>query len=277
MLDRRPSSARASAPAWRCRSSASARPRPPPRSASTSSCAATAPARPGASPNGFRLRGGRYDDLDGGVRLFSRFALPASGTVRFELTRETIPPVVTSEGVWFNVGIVWGRDPAALPPGTSTRDIDTAGDVDRLADHDGQRGGGRLGLEPPPGRHLPDRDRLAPRDAKALANFQRGVANTVVLTWKGRPRLARGADAGRQGEAELERRRPEGAGPRRPADVLRQPRRRLPGQERPPAPTDWWRGRPAAGRRYGRPPSARNGPPLVGTARRLSVATFSAG
>src|SRR5690349_11296726 len=62
----------------------------------------------GSVANGFRLRGGRYDDLDGGVRLFSRFALPASGAVRFKLTRETIkltretiPPVVTSEGVWF--------------------------------------------------------------------------------------------------------------------------------------------------------------------------------
>ena len=31
---------------------------------------------------GFRLRGGRYDDFASGVRLFSRFTLPASGTVR---------------------------------------------------------------------------------------------------------------------------------------------------------------------------------------------------
>jgi len=31
----------------------------------------------------------------------------------------------------------------------------------------------------------PSRTQLAPREAKALANFQRGVANTVVLTWKG--------------------------------------------------------------------------------------------
>jgi len=135
--------------------------------------------------NGFHLRGGRYDDLDGGVRLFSRFALPASGTVRFKLTRETIPPVVTSEGVWFNVGIVWGRDPAALAPGTSTRDIDTAGTwagwritmANEAADASASN---RLRIVT-----YPDRDRLAPREAKALANFQRGVANTVVLTWKG--------------------------------------------------------------------------------------------
>ena len=71
---------------------------------------------------GFRLRGGPYDDLASGVRLFSRFTLPAAGTVRYRLTREVIPPTVTSQGVWFNVGIVWGRDPTTLSPGTPTGD-----------------------------------------------------------------------------------------------------------------------------------------------------------
>ena len=75
---------------------------------------------------GFRLRGGRYDDFASGVRLFSRFTLPASGTLRYRLTRQVIPPTVTSNGVWFNVGIVWDRDPTTLPPGTPTGDVDTA-------------------------------------------------------------------------------------------------------------------------------------------------------
>ena len=103
---------------------------------------------------GFRLRGGAFDDPASGVRLFSRFTLPASGTVRYRLTREVIPPTVTSNGVWFNVGIVWGRNP-------------TISNRIRLSTY-------------------PSRTQLAPREAKALANFQQGVANEVVLTWKGR-------------------------------------------------------------------------------------------
>ena len=64
--------------------------------------------------------------LASGVRLFSRFTLPASGTLRYRLTREVIPPTVTSNGVWFNVGIVWDHDPTTLPPGYPTGGVDTA-------------------------------------------------------------------------------------------------------------------------------------------------------
>ena len=135
--------------------------------------------------NGFRLRGGAFDDPASGVRLFSRFTLPRSGTVRFRLTREVIPPMVTSEGVWFNVGIVWGRDPTLLPADTPTGDVETAA----------MWTGWRItlvnkGFNPEISNRIrlvtyPDRDRLAPREAKAVANFQQGVANTVVLTWRG--------------------------------------------------------------------------------------------
>lgn len=139
----------------------------------------------GSVSDGFRLRGGRYDDPASGVRLFSRFTLPASGAVRFGLTRKSIPSTVTGEGVWFNVGLVWGRDPAALPPDTPTADVPTAPMwtgwritmANKAADASASN---RLRLVT-----YPDRDRLAPREAKALANFQRGVANTVVLTWGG--------------------------------------------------------------------------------------------
>jgi hypothetical protein len=135
---------------------------------------------------GFRLRGGRYDDFASGVRLFSRFTLPASGTVRYRLTREVIPPTVTSQGVWFNVGIVWGRDPATLPPDTPTGDVDTA------AMWKGWRiTHANTGLDPTISNRIrlstyPSRTQLAPREAKALANFQQGVANEVVLTWSGK-------------------------------------------------------------------------------------------
>jgi hypothetical protein len=135
--------------------------------------------------NGFRLRGGAFDDPASGVRLFSRFTLPASGTVRYRLTRKSIPSTVTSEGVWFNVGIVWGRDPAALPADTPTDDVDTAKmwngwRITHANKAANESASNRIRLVT-----YPDRDRLAPREAKALANFQQGVANTVVLTWRG--------------------------------------------------------------------------------------------
>ena len=135
---------------------------------------------------GFRLRGGPYDDFASGIRLFSRFTLPASGTVRYRLTRETIPPMVTSQGVWFNVGLVWGRDPTTLPPDTSTRDADTAKmwtgwritHANKAADSTVSN---RIRLVTYPGL-----SRLTPREAKVLANFKPGVANEVVLTWSGK-------------------------------------------------------------------------------------------
>jgi hypothetical protein len=135
---------------------------------------------------GFRLRGGPYDDFASGIRLFSRFTLPASGTVRYRLTRVTVPPVVSNEGVWFNVGIVWGRDPAALPPDTPTGDIATApmwkGWRITHANKD------PTGTIPNQIRikTYPDRVAITPREAKVVANFRPGVAYEVVLTWGGR-------------------------------------------------------------------------------------------
>jgi hypothetical protein len=135
--------------------------------------------------DGFALHGGPYGDFASGVRLFSRFALPASGTVRYRLTRLSVPRTVTAEGAWFNVGVVWGRDPAALPADTPTGDIATAGmwtgwritHANRAAKDTSSN---RLRLATYPGRSRP-----APREAGALANFRRGVANEVVLTWRG--------------------------------------------------------------------------------------------
>jgi hypothetical protein len=134
---------------------------------------------------GFRLRGGPYDDFASGVRLFSRFTLPASGTVRYRLTREFVPPAVTSEGVWFNVGIVWGRDPAALPADTPTGDVAAAGMwTGWRITHANEAADGtvsnRIRLVT-----YPSRTRLTPREAKVLANLKPGVANEVVLTWSG--------------------------------------------------------------------------------------------
>jgi hypothetical protein len=80
---------------------------------------------------GFRLQDGLYNDFVSGIRLFSRFTLPASGTIRYQLTREIIPTTVTSNGVWLNVGIVWGNDPAELPTDTPTGATATSEEWDR--------------------------------------------------------------------------------------------------------------------------------------------------
>jgi hypothetical protein len=93
---------------------------------------------------------------------------------------------VTSEGVWFNVGIVWGRDPTLLPPDTATGDVATAGmwtgwritHANKAADSTVSN---RIRLVT-----YPSRTRLAPREAKVLANFKPGVTYEVVLTWGGR-------------------------------------------------------------------------------------------
>src|SRR6059058_4978061 len=134
---------------------------------------------------GFRLRGGPYDDFASGVRLFSTFTLPVSGTVHYRLTREFVPRAVTSEGAWLNVGIVWGLDPAALPAETPTGDIATApmwagwrithANKDPVA-----TSSNRIRI-----RSYPDRVAIPPRESKALANFRPGVAHEVVLTWGG--------------------------------------------------------------------------------------------
>jgi hypothetical protein len=134
---------------------------------------------------GLRLKGGLYNDFDSGVRLFSAFTLPASGTLRYRLTREVIPTAVTSNGVWLNVGIVWDNDPAALPVTTHTGDVSTSEQWDGWRITHANKAlkntaSNRLRLS----TYKP-RAQLTPREAKVLANFQRGVAYEVVLTWSG--------------------------------------------------------------------------------------------
>jgi hypothetical protein len=136
--------------------------------------------------NGFRLRGGLYNDFASGIRLFSQFTLPAFGTIRYRLTREIIPPTVTSNGVWLNIGIVWGRDPTTLLPDTPTSDTETAPmwkgwritHANKALDSTVSN---RIRLST-----YPNRTQLTPREAKVLANFKANVAYDVVLTWSGR-------------------------------------------------------------------------------------------
>jgi hypothetical protein len=138
------------------------------------------------TPTGIRLRGGRYDDFASGVRFFSRVILPSSGTARYRLMREIVPDVVSKNGVWFNVGIVWGRDPSLLPADTPTGDVAVAplwnGFRITHANRDPPASGisDRIRL-----RTYPSRMAIAPREQKVSADFRLGVPYEVVLTWGG--------------------------------------------------------------------------------------------
>jgi hypothetical protein len=138
---------------------------------------------------GFRLKGGAYDDPASGVRLFSRFTVPGGTTLRtlrFKLIREVIPQQVTSNGVWFNVGVVWGRTLSAVQPNEPTNDTATA------AAWDGWRitmankaavasQSNRLRLV-----YYKPRTQLKPRESTMVnADFAPNAAHEVVVTWKG--------------------------------------------------------------------------------------------
>jgi hypothetical protein len=133
--------------------------------------------------NGFRLQGGLYNDFASGIRLFSRFTLRDSGTIRYRLTREVIPPTVTSNGAFLNVGIVWGNDPAALPADTPTGDTATSEQWDGWRITHANKAlqdsvSDRLRMT----TYMP-REQLNPREARVVANFQINVTYEVVLTW----------------------------------------------------------------------------------------------
>jgi hypothetical protein len=137
--------------------------------------------------NGFRLKGGLYNDPASGIRLFSEdFTLPSAGTIKFKLTRELIPPTVTSNGVFFNVGIVWGKDPTTLPADEPTDDTytSTVWDGWRITMANKAKEStvsNRLRLT----TYMP-RNQLTPREAKVTANFKLNVTSLVTLTWSGR-------------------------------------------------------------------------------------------
>jgi hypothetical protein len=85
--------------------------------------------REGSATNvasGISLRGGNYDDPASGVRLFRKTKVKRSGKVKYELIREIEPTTTTSNGAWFNVGLVWKRNPATLNPGIPNDDVGIA-------------------------------------------------------------------------------------------------------------------------------------------------------
>jgi hypothetical protein len=135
-------------------------------------------------PTGIRLRGGRYDDFASGVRLFRRAKVARSGRVAYRLTREVVPTVTTSNGAWFNVGLVWGRDPATLHPDTANGDEAVAplfrgfrithANTNTLSPSLSDK----IRL-----RTYPSRTDINPREAQATARFAQGAPHAMEMTW----------------------------------------------------------------------------------------------
>ena len=93
------------------------------------------------------------------------------------------PEAVGPAGCWFNLGVVHGADPAALPPGTPTRDVDTAaiwnGWRITMANKALRPGSSdRLRL-----RIYPERRSVEPTSAPVLAPFGVGETHEVELAW----------------------------------------------------------------------------------------------
>jgi hypothetical protein len=136
-------------------------------------------------PSGISLEGGAYDDFQSGVRLFRKVKVGRSGRVRYRLTREAIPPVTTSQGVFFNVGLVWGRDPGTLSPATPNSDEAiaplfrgfriTQANTNTLSPSLSDK----IRL-----RTYPNRTDVRPRESRQVtARFAPGVPHNMEMTW----------------------------------------------------------------------------------------------
>ena len=134
--------------------------------------------------SGLSLLGGAFDDPGSGVRLFRKVKVGRTGRVRYRLTRTIDPAVTTSEGVWFNVGLVWGRNPGTLDPSINDGDVaiaplfkgfrithankntvtPTASDKMRL-------------------KTYPSRTDIRPREAQVTDLFAKDVPHDMELVW----------------------------------------------------------------------------------------------
>jgi hypothetical protein len=134
---------------------------------------------------GIELDGGAFDDFQSGVRLFRKAKVGRSGRVRYRLTRETVPPVTTSQGVFFNVGLVWGRDPGTLDPATPNSDESIAplfrgfrithANTNTLSPSLSDK----IRL-----RTYPTRADVRPRESRQVtARFAPGVPHNMEMTW----------------------------------------------------------------------------------------------
>jgi hypothetical protein len=135
-------------------------------------------------PTGIRLRGGAYDDFASGVRLFRRAKVARSGRVAYRLTREVVPTVTTSNGAWFNVGLVWGRDPATLHPDTANGDESIAPLFRGFrVTHANTNTVSPAASDKIRLRTYPNRTGISPREAQVTARFAQGVPHSMEMTW----------------------------------------------------------------------------------------------
>jgi hypothetical protein len=135
--------------------------------------------------SGIRFRGGEIDDFGSGVRLFRNVKVKRSGSVRYQLTREIVPGKTTSNGVWFNIGLVWNHNPASLDEKIPNGDeaiaplfkgfrITHANENTVL-----MNASNKIRL-----RTYPKREDIRPREAQVTDVFAKDVAHNMELVWK---------------------------------------------------------------------------------------------
>ena len=134
--------------------------------------------------SGLSLLGGSYDDPGSGVRLFRKTKVGRSGRVRYRLTRTIDPEVTTSEGVWFNVGLVWGRNPGTLSPATNNGDVAVAPLFKGFRiTHANKNTVTPVASDKMRLKTYPYREDVAPREAQVTDLFARDLPHDMELAW----------------------------------------------------------------------------------------------
>jgi hypothetical protein len=108
----------------------------------------------------------------------------STGRVRYRLTRTVDPSVTTSEGVWFNVGLVWGRNPGTLAPSIDNSDVAIAPLFKGFRITHANKNtvtpsaSNKIRL-----RTYPSRTDIRPREAQVTDLFAKGVPHDMELAW----------------------------------------------------------------------------------------------
>jgi hypothetical protein len=136
--------------------------------------------------SGMGLVGGPYDDPQSGIRLFRKAKVGRSGRVMYRLTRRIDPPVTSGDGVWFNVGLVWGRNPGTLSPTADDTDVATAPLFKGFRiTHANKNTVNPDASDKIRLKTYPLRKDVPPREAQVTDFFAQGVPHAMELVWGG--------------------------------------------------------------------------------------------
>jgi hypothetical protein len=134
--------------------------------------------------SGLSLVGGSYDDPGSGVRLFRKVKVGRTGRVWYRLTRTIDPAVTTSEGVWFNVGLVWGSNPGTLDPAINNGDVAIAPLFKGFrVTHANKNTVTPTASSKMRLKTYPSRTDIRPREAQVTDLFAKGVPHDMELAW----------------------------------------------------------------------------------------------